>query len=426
MVKLPRSLYTLKNPNYQKVFAASLISNVGSWVETVVIGIFMQVLTHSAIYVGIAFAMRFGANVFIAPLGGWCADRFNRKKLLILTNFASSLIAISIGVLVSFGSIKPWMLIVFVGLTGVVDSISFPTYQAFLSELVPSKIYSAAMSLMFSQWNMARIIGPVVAGLLVGNDHFEFAFYVNAASFWAVIVTLLSIKTLSHPRESTSRLTWADGVRWMFKEKKLSRVVATHSASVFFAGGLIAAIPNVADEVYHSRVFGTSAFNVSMAIGAILITVLYSSLTHKYGKNKTILLLARMVPFTVFAYGFAPNLFWACIAIGFYGWAHLGTLTGILTEIQMIAPPDLKGKVASVFSGILGLFFLMATLISGYAIDAYGSKIAFSVLAICHILTQIIIGLYSSKWKIPDVIETVVEPDLSESLDTLLEPIPDM
>ena len=92
----------------------------------------------------------------------------------------------------------------------------------------------------------------------------------------------------------------------------------------------------------------------------------------------------------------------------------------------MIAPPDLKGKVASVFSGILGLFFLMATLISGYAIDAYGSKIAFSVLAICHILTQIIIGLYSSKWKIPDVIETVVEPDLSESLDTLLEPIPDM
>lgn len=132
MANLPRSLEALKNRNYQKLFAASLTSNVGSWVETVVIGIFMQAITQSASYVAVAFAMRFAANIFIAPFGGWCADRFNRKNLLILVNLISSLIAFSIGFMVSGGSIQPWVLILFVGLTGAIDSISFPTYQALI------------------------------------------------------------------------------------------------------------------------------------------------------------------------------------------------------------------------------------------------------------------------------------------------------
>lgn len=417
MANLPRSLEALKNRNYQKLFAASLTSNVGSWVETVVIGIFMQALTHSASYVAVAFAMRFAANVFIAPFGGWCADRFNRKNLLILMNLISSLIAFSIGFMVSKGSIQPWVLILFVGLTGVIDSISFPTYQAFISELVPKEIYKGAVSLIFAQWNMARIIGPAVAALLVSNDNFEFAFYVNGVSFWAVVVSLYTIKTLSHPRDEISKLKWSDGVRWIFKEQKLGRIVATHSASVFFAGGSIAIIPNVADEVYGSRVFGTSALNVSMAIGAIAITVMYASLAHKYGKNRVLPFLAKLVPFTVLSFGLSPNLFFACIAICAFGVAHLGTLTCIITEIQMIAPSEMKGKVSSVFSGLLGGFFLIASLVYGFLIDHYGSKKALVSIAICHFLVQLCIGLYSKKWSIPDTKTTEEEYSVPPLVD---------
>jgi MFS family permease len=397
---LPESLHTLKNRNYQKIFSASLTSNVGSWVETVVIGIFVQQLTGSASLVGIVFAMRYGSNVFISPFGGWCADRFNRKRLLMLTNFISSLIAISIGILVSHGSVKYWMLIFFVGTTGIMDAIGHPTYQAFLSELVPKKIYSGAMSLMFSQWNMARIIGPAIAALLVRNDNYEFAFYVNAVSFWAVIITLFSIRSLPHKRDTGIKTTWVDGLNWVFKEQKLARVVATHSASVFFAGGLIAVIPNVADEVFHSRVFGTSMLNISMAIGAILITIFYTTIANKYGKNKTLAILARFVPLTVLAFGFAPNLLIGCLVIAFFGITHMGTLTGIITEIQLLAPPDLKGKVSSVFSAILGTFLLLATLTYGYLIDAFDARFAFSVIAIGHVTVQLVIGLYSHKWGI--------------------------
>lgn len=407
MANLPRSLDALKNRNYQKLFAASLTSNVGSWVETVVIGIFMQALTHSASYVAVAFAMRFAANVFIAPFGGWCADRFDRKNLLILMNLLSSFIAFSIGFMVSQGSIEPWMLILFVGLTGIIDSISFPTYQAFISELVPKEIYKGAVSLIFAQWNMARILGPAVAALLVGNDHFEFAFYVNGISFWAVVISLLTIRTLSHPRDEVSKLKWSDGVRWIFKEQKLTRVVATHSASVFFAGGAIAVIPNIADEVYNSRVFGTSALNISMAIGAIAITVLYASFAHKFGKNRVLPFLAKMVPFTVLSFGLSPNLFIACIAICVFGVAHLGTLTSIITEIQMLAPSEMKGKVSSVFSGLLGGFFLMASLVYGFLIDHFGAKPALVSIALCHFAVQMAIGLYSKKWKIPELKSSV-------------------
>lgn len=397
------SLDALKNKNYKKLFVASLTSNVGSWVETVVIGIFMQALTHSASLVGVAFAMRYAANIFMAPLGGWCADRFNRKNLLMLMNLISSIIAFSIGFMVSQGSIKPWMLILFVGLTGVIDSISFPTYQAFISELVPKDIYKGAVSLIFAQWNMARIIGPAFAAILVGNDHFEFAFYVNGLSFWAVVVTLFMIKTLSQPRDEISKLKWTDGVRWIFKEQKLSRVVLIHGASVFFAGGTIAILPNIADEVYHSRVFGTSALNISMAIGAIAITVLYASLTHKYGKNNVLSFIAKLVPFSVAAFGLAPNLFLACIAISVFGVAHLGTLTSIVTEIQMLAPSEMKGKVTSVFSALLGGFFLFASLLCGFLVDHFGSKTSLVSLAICHFVVQIAIGLYTDKWKLPEL-----------------------
>lgn len=426
MAKLPRTLYALKNRNYQKIFVASLTSNVGSWVETVVIGIFMQKLTGSASLVGIAFAMRFGANVFVAPFGGWCADRFNRKKLLILTNFISSLIAISIGFLVAGGAIKPWMLIIFVGLTGVMDSIGFPTYQAFLSELVPKNIFKGAMSLMFAQWNLARIIGPAVAALLVSKDNFEFAFYVNAASFWAVIITLISIRSLPNPREKMSTLNWADGISWIFKEQKLARVVATHAASVFFAGGLIAVIPNIADEVYDSRIFGTSALNISMAIGAIFITVFYASLSHRFGKNKVLRTIAKLVPLSVLSFGFAPNLAIACIVIAVFGATHLGTLTGIITEIQILAPQDLKGKVSSVFSGILGGAFLLATLFYGFLIDNYGSKLAFSVIALSHLSIQLLIGLYSKKWNIPEAYNPVEESKKEVELTDPVPPLMDL
>ena len=177
-------------------------------------------------------------------------------------------------------------------------------------------------------------------------------------------------------------------------------MVATHSASVFFAGGLIAVIPNVADEVFHSRVFGTSMLNISMAIGAILITIFYTTIANKYGKNKTLAILARFVPLTVLAFGFAPNLLIGCLVIAFFGITHMGTLTGIITEIQLLAPPDLKGKVSSVFSVILGTFLLLATLTYGYLIDAFDARFAFSVIAIGHVTVQLVIGLYSHKWGI--------------------------
>ena len=74
------------------------------------------------------------------------------------------------------------------------------------------------MSLMFSQWNMARIIGPAIAALLVRNDNYEFAFYVNAVSFWAVIITLFSIRSLPHKRDTGIKTTWVDGLNWVFKE----------------------------------------------------------------------------------------------------------------------------------------------------------------------------------------------------------------
>ena len=196
------SFRPLRSRNFALVWSAALVSNVGSWMQTVALGFVITARTHNPLWTGLVAAAAFLPMGLLAPLGGALADRLDRRRWLIITTVAEACFAAALAVLAATGHAQPAVLVGVAFLGGVAAAVGFPTYQAMLPDLVPREDLLAAVSLSSAQFNLGRVIGPALAGivLVIGSDAWAFA--VNAASFGAVVVALVFVR-LPAPKAST-------------------------------------------------------------------------------------------------------------------------------------------------------------------------------------------------------------------------------
>ena len=191
----PASLRPLRSRNFALIWSAALVSNLGSWMQTVALGVLVYTHTGSAGagWAGLVAAAGFVPIVLLAPVGGALADRLDRRKWLILTTLAETMFATVLAVLAGLHHDPPWALVLLSFLGGASGAIGFPAYQAMVPDLVPSEDLLGAVSLSSAQYNLGRVIGPAVAGLILLTQNYAIVFGVNAASFGAVVIALLLV-----------------------------------------------------------------------------------------------------------------------------------------------------------------------------------------------------------------------------------------
>ncbi len=191
---LPASFRPLASRNFALVWSAALVSNVGTWMQIVTLGIVVTAKTHEPGWTGLVAAAAFLPNGLLAPLGGALADRLDRRRWLIVTTIAEAAFAGALAALAFTGHELPWLLSVVAFLGGTASAIGFPTYQAMLPDLVDKKDLLAAVSLSSAQFNLGRVIGPALAGVALVAGSAGWAFTANAISFGAVVVALLLVR----------------------------------------------------------------------------------------------------------------------------------------------------------------------------------------------------------------------------------------
>jgi Transmembrane secretion effector len=375
-VPWPSALAPLRHRRYAALWVGGFASNVGTWMETVGVGILVTSQTGQAGWAGIVAAAAFLPNALLGPLGGALADRLPRRRLLLATTSVQTALASTLAVLAAVGSAHPWAVTAIVFSSGCATAIGLPSLQALLPDLVPRDDLTGAIALSSAQWNLGRVVGPALAGVVIGVGGYALAFAINAASFLAVIIAIAPLRLPSPrpPRGESIRTAIRSGTRFAWHETGIRAVIVYMALNSLLAAPFIALVPAVAIRVFHEAATGTAALVTAQGVGAVVMALGLSSLAHRFGHRVTVLGCLVALPIALIAYASAPTLGLAAAAIFAVGALYLGCLSSFTTIAQLRAPAALRGRVLSVLFVLLGLLYPIGSIAQGAIADTIGLR----------------------------------------------------
>jgi MFS family permease len=314
----------------------------------------------------------------LAPVGGALADRLDRRRWLIVTTVAEACFAVVLAVLAAAGHAPPAALVGMAFLGGVAAAIGFPTYQAMLPDLVPHEDLLGAVSLSSAQFNLGRVIGPALAGvvLVAGSDAWAFA--VNAASFGAVVVALVFVrlpvrKAPTSPVERITRRIVA-GARVAAGEPGCRSAILLIAVVALIGSPFIGLVPAEAIEGLHRGAGATSALVTGQGIGAVAGALALAPLARVWGRRRLLVGALFAFPAAIVGYGLAPSLVTASLAIVVVGTCYIGVLTGLNTVVQMRAPEHARGRVLGLYMMALGTIYPIGLVVQGAIAGVVGIR----------------------------------------------------
>ena len=379
------SFAPLRHPAYARLWTGAFISNIGTWMESIALGIYVTKHTNQAAWTGTVAAAAFLPIAFFSPIGGALADRYPRRLLMIVTSLVQTALASLLTVLFVVGHPSaPAITLIALG-NGVCAALGFPSFQAMLPDLVPVEDLPGAIALSSAQYNLGRVIGPAIAGIVIAiggttggsTRGFAWAEAVNAASFLAVVAVMLLI-TLPPPSPAARHEKFfrsiAHGFAYVRNEPGLRITALAMCLNTFLAAPFIALVPAMAIKVLHSGSGGTAVLITAQGVGAVLMAFSLGSLVERYTARRVLMTLMAGLPFALIAYASAPGLAFAAIALFAVGLLYLGALSSFTTIAQLRVPTEIRGRVLAVFTVILGSLYPLGSIVQGKIADHVGLR----------------------------------------------------
>ena len=371
------SLRPLRRRSYALVWSAALVSNVGSWMQTIAVGVLVTARTGRSGWTGLVAAAAFLPIGLLSPIGGALADRVDRRRWLITTTIGETAFATALAGAVGLGHAGPGLVTLLVFGGGAMAAIGFPAYQAMLPDLVPPEELLAAVSLSSAQFNLGRVVGPALAGVLIAGAGYAWAFAVNAASFVAVILALLAVRLPpARPTERAPlRERLVDGARATAAEPGCRLAVGMIAVVAVTASPFIALVPAVAVKLFHSGSRGTAVLVTAQGVGAVLGALALAPLAERLGRHRVLVGALFGVCAAMAGYAVAPALAFSALAIVILGGFYICVLSGLNTTIQLRAPVELRGRVLGIYMMALGVLYPVGAVAQGWVADRVGLRV---------------------------------------------------
>jgi MFS family permease len=343
-----------KSRNYRLYFAGQSISLIGTWMQKTAVSWVVYGLTHSKFMLGVTlFATMFPSFLF-SFLGGVAADRYNRYKLLLLTQIISMVQALLLTGLIFSKDYKVWEIIVLSILLGIVNAFDVPARQSLVYEMVDDKKdLPNALALNSSMVNLSRLIGPGIAGLVIEKFGDDVCFGLNAVSFLAVIISLLNMRLPIYIPKSHQKN--------VFVELKEGFAYIKRTPSIAFVLGMLALIsllvlpfstliPVYAKDIFHGSASTFGVIDSTIGLGAFTGAIFLASL--KPGSN-----LRKILAINTFVFGTGLVLFshtsyypLALVFVLFGAFGMMSQITISNTLIQTTVDPSMRGRVISFYA----------------------------------------------------------------------------
>jgi len=365
------------NVNYRIWFAGALVSNIGGWMQSTAQDwvVLTELTNNDAAAMGATMALQFGPPLVLVSLTGWAADRFDRRRILLVTQTLLLLLAVAVGVLLLVDVMTLPMMFCFAAGFGVVNAFDAPARQAFVSDVVSTGDTSNAVALNSASFNMARMIGPAVGGLLIVAIGSGWVFIANAATFLAMLVALLVMRRsqLAPRLKNRSRGGLAAGFRYVWARSDLRVVFVT----VFLIGAFGMNFPIFASTMALEFGAGADGYGVLSSILAIgSLTGALLAARRDRARVRVVVLAAG--GFGVFAFVSASMPTYAAYAVTlmFTGFTIVTLLTTANGYVQTTTDPALRGRVLALYMAVIMGSTPVGAPIAGWVADAFGPRTA--------------------------------------------------
>jgi len=359
--RLPKKIYSqfpaLKYRNYKLYFAGQLISFTGSWLHGVAHGWLTFTLTHSPFWLGTVSAISALPILVLSLHGGFFVDRFDRKKLLILTQSASLILALILGILTLTNQINLPILLLLTFLSGIANAVDNPVTQAFVVDVVGKEDLPSAVGLNSTIFNVGRVLGPAAAGFLIALVGIGNIFLINAASFLAILLSLYFIKIntqIVKLKEENPIKAIRAGIHYSFSHPLISLLLITTAIGAIFCFSQATIMPVLVEKVFQQGITALGGLLSATGLGALIGSLIISSQAKKASSHWFIIFGNLLFIIFTFAFTFTTDLRLASIFLFFSGLGLTLQFSAVYSSIQNLVKDEFRGRVSSIYI----LFFI--------------------------------------------------------------------
>ena len=415
------TLRSFKHRNFKILFSANFLSNIGTWAQGVAQAWLILELTDSGTYLGIVTSLQFAPILFFSISGGKIADKFNKRKVLMLTNLTAGISALSVATLVLTENIKIWHVMFFAFMLGMGNAIDAPVRQSFNVEVVGKQDLPNAVGLNSTNFNVGRLIGPGLSGLLIAAYGTGVSFLLNGISYLVVIIALINIREnelfIEDKKSSSTKIR--EAMAYVAARPDILAVMIT----VFFAAsfGLNFNIFNtmMATQVFDKGAAEYGALGSILAVGSLSGAIISARLEKKRGP-RFVMIGSMIFSAVLIISAFAPNYLIYSILLPIIGCVALLTFIGANTMVQLRTDSQIRGRVMGIYLTVfLGGTPIVSPFI-GIMTQEVGTRPTVAICGLISLLAAIaVFAKFKDKGQEPDsfAIADVLEPTYENKKD---------
>ena len=395
---LSQAFSSLRQRNFRLYWFGEMISLIGTWMQTIGQAWLVLELTHSAWQLGLVGALQFLPVLLFSIFGGVFADRWPKRRVLLITQLVAMSQAFLLWILTAAGTIQPWHIYILAIVLGLTNSLGQPTRSAFVVEMVGREDLPNAVALDSSLVNLARIIGPSLGGIIIATIGTTTLFLLNALSFLTVIGSLLlinphalHIQMLPLNRMGERQNTWQslrEGIDYARKTPVIVLIILVVGLVLLLGANFDVVLPLFATDVLHVGATGFGFLSAAMGTGS-LISALWLAWSNQQPTIRRILTGALVFSGLEAVFALSHIYLLSLVLITSIGAAEAIFGEMAITALQTVAPNHLRGRVISIyilfFTGSIPPGYLLAGWLSGFC----GASIA---LLICAVLGMMVTG----------------------------------
>lgn len=395
-------LGALAHRNFRLFFFGQGVSLIGTWMQSVAQGWLVLTLTNSPFYVGLVSGLGSLGVLAFTLYAGIVADRRDKRRLVILTQSISMMLALVLAVLVVAHVVTVWHVMVLATVLGVVNAFDIPTRQAFIVDLVGKEDLMNAIALNSSMFNAARVVGPAIAGALIGAVGLAACFFLNGVSYIAVIAGLLAMRLPRFEPRPASGSAWMglrEVVAFLRSDRRVETLVVLTATLSVFGFPFLVMMPVFARDVLHVRTAGYGALTAAVGAGAMLGALAIAVNTRRIVHRGRLMIIGG-TSFGVLVALFAQSRSFALslMLLALAGCAMIVNNALTNTMLQTLVPDHLRGRVMGFYSFVFVGMSPLGAFQAGAFAERFGAPAAVGIGGlICALAVTI------AAWRVPEL-----------------------
>ncbi len=382
--------------DFRLLWAGALTSSIGTWMQKVAQAWLIVTLTgtRSAFFLGLDSFLGELPILLLTLVGGVVADRRDRRHMMLVSQVVQMTAAFILATLVFFNVVQVWHILTLSCITGCAQAFGGPAYQSLVPTLVGKEHLPNAIALNSIQFNLARVIGPVVAGAALASVGMVMCFGLNGISFLFVIAAILGLRDVHVPPTATVPLIdqMKDGLRYVRNSTNLKTITLIGFIAAFLGIPLLTFLPVVAKDVFRQDVGLYTRMMTTSGIGAVCGAMVVAWLGRHEHMGRMLLIMLGAFGCAMTAFALSPDVRLSTSILFFTGALLVMCFSLTTSLVQLIAPPELRGRVVSIYMVAFRGGSPLGGLASGWLITQVGS--APTMLAMNGVALALVAGYF--------------------------------